>query len=104
MAKDTPVTEKATPAGAASVEQPKAEQPKASATVAPAIVPQVSVPVAATNGPGRYRVTVGNPHLDGKTAEIQARDANEAWAVFCDGQKSWPSRKVAKPVIEFLGE
>lgn len=66
--------------------------------------PSQAVAPAPASTAGRYRVTLGNPQLDGKTAVFAARDADEAWALFCDSEKKWPSRKVAKPVIEFLGE
>lgn len=32
------------------------------------------------------------------TATIYARDANEAWAIFCDGIKAYPPRKTGKVV------
>jgi hypothetical protein len=44
---------------------------------------------------GRYRVTVGN-----LTGEYDARDAREAWAMFCDAHKTWPSPKFTQKTIE----
>ncbi|MCI0358647.1 MAG: hypothetical protein L0211_09195 [Planctomycetaceae bacterium] len=51
----------------------------------------------ASNGPGRYRVTLGE--LSG---EYAARDRNEAWAQFCDAHKTWPSPKYSQRTIERL--
>lgn len=36
------------------------------------------------------------PKQGGEVAQVRARDANEAWAVFCDSKKVWPSPKSAK--------
>lgn len=37
--------------------------------------------------------------LNGKAAEFVAFDANEAWAMFCDANKEWPSRRQVRPTI-----
>ncbi len=44
---------------------------------------------------GKYKVT-----LDDKSGVFEARDANEAWAMFCDANKQWPSPKYSKRQIE----
>lgn len=48
---------------------------------------------------GRYRVTLGDV-----TGEYDARDRNEAWAMFCDAHKHWPSPKYSQRTIEKLAE
>lgn len=52
----------------------------------------------ATASPCTFRVSLGE-----QSAEIEARDENEAWAVFCDQQKSWPGPKVAGRKVERIG-
>ena len=66
-------------------------------TVAPA--PAVD---PAADGPGRYRVTlqVGEETL---CEEIDAAGRSEAWALFCDARKSWPSPKRVDRKIEKIG-
>jgi hypothetical protein len=49
----------------------------------------------ASNGPGRYRVTLG-----ALAGEFDARDRDEAWALFCDEQKHWPSPNYSRRTIE----
>ncbi len=48
--------------------------------------------------PHRYRVT-----CEGKTGVYTATSESDAWALHCDASKSWPSRKIVRPVIEDLG-
>lgn len=56
----------------------------------------------ASDGPGTYRVTMGSGE-DVRTEEVEARDRNEAWAMFCDAMKSWPSPKRVDRKIERIG-
>ena len=48
-----------------------------------------------------FRVSKTTP--DGPvTAVVKARDALEAWAVFCDEQRSWPSRHAVEAQVELV--
>ncbi len=48
-----------------------------------------------------YRVT--KTTLDGPvTAEVKAHDESEAWAMFCDQLRSWPSRHAVDAVVESI--
>jgi hypothetical protein len=47
----------------------------------------------------KYRVT-----LDGDSREIDALDANEAWAKFCDEKKHWPSPRTSGRTVELISE
>lgn len=76
-----------------------AAAPVASAPAAAAPAAAAGDSVAVATGRGFYRVTLGD-----SSGVVQARDGNEAWALFCDGRKAWPSRKLVKPTVEFLGE
>jgi len=49
----------------------------------------------AAAAPGKYRVTLGD-----KSGVYEARDPNEAWAMFCDAHKHWPSPKYSQRQIE----
>lgn len=55
-----------------------------------------------SDGPGKYRVTLqaGEETL---TEEIEAASRSEAWALFCDARKSWPSPKRVDRKIERIG-
>lgn len=49
---------------------------------------------AAAKAAGKYSVTAL-----GLTSTFEARDANDAWAQFCDAHKTWPSPKYTERQI-----
>lgn len=75
--------------------EPAKEAPKAKADDAPPAAPAAEVP---QDGPGRYRVTMGE-----HSGEFEARDKNEAWALFCDSISQWPSPKRTDRKIDRVG-
>lgn len=54
----------------------------------------------ADDSPKRYMVTYGED-----SREVVARDAVEAWAVFCDSIRSWPgAHPMAGKSVEYVGQ
>lgn len=51
---------------------------------------------------GRYRVTLGEGD-QAEVGEYDARNADEAWAMFCDGHKTWPSPKFSQRSVVKVG-
>ena len=97
MAKESkPLVEPAVVAPAAPTLAPKPYLPVEAAVAAQEGPPARKASEAKALSP-RFRVRLGDA-----SEVIEARDANEAWAKFCDGRKSWPSPKVAGRTVEAL--
>ena len=67
------------------------------APVVPVLAAPPPEPPDLPAGLSRYRVTLGEV-----SSVVVARDPNEAWAMFCDGRKSWPGPKASGRVVEAL--
>lgn len=96
--------EKDTQTQADKTPEQRQETQLASPVVETTKVETVAVTTAApvdptSDGPGRYRVTLSTGE-DAKVAELDAESRNHAWAMFCDGLKSWPSPKRVDRKIE----
>lgn len=80
----SPSTEPAAPAAVAAAPVVQQEKPPTPAQVAAASVPpKDELP--------RWRVSWGE-----KSDVIRAANKPEAWALFCDAMKTWPSPKTGK--------
>ena len=80
-----------------------ADKPPEPTTKVETISVTTAAPVdPASDGPGKYRVSlqVGEELL---SDEVEAASRTDAWALFCDARKSWPSPKRVDRKIEKIG-
>lgn len=71
--------------------------PQAEAKAADADSPEVKIDVRAESRQNEHvPQTMFAIEINGETHKQQAKDSREAWALFCDARKSWPSPKSAK--------
>ncbi len=72
------------------------ESGQAEVQSAPATPAAPAVQELAPLADPQYRITMKGEEF----IQIGGRDANEAWALFCDARKSWPSRNLIGVKVE----
>lgn len=78
-----------------STDAPAAPAAPATATETPTTT-KAADPAPAAPAAKRFKVTLGD-----KSGEYEAANEKEAWALFCDAHKHWPSPKTAgREIVE----